>query len=223
MPLLKILFILAMMAFAGTVRAAEPPDVLVKRVTEDVMQTARTDRAIRSGDRSRIVEVVKDKILPHLDFERATRLAMGRHWREATPRQRQQMMDEFRTLMIYTYAGALSQISDQRLDYRPLRLSPDDNEAEVRFRVLRPRRGEPVEVSYRMIRSPDGWKVYDVNVLGVWITEVYRSSFSEEVTRNGVDGLISRLAERNRELRTRQVLTTPTPAEALPGSGGSQG
>lgn len=217
MKILEKLFACAALTLlAFSVAAAEAPDVLVKRVTEDVMETARNDKAIQAGDRSRIVEVVKDKILPHLDFERATQFAVGRHWRAATPQQRQQLIDEFRALMIYTYAGAMSQISDQKLAYKPLRMRPEDTEVQVRFEVVRPRRGEPVEVSYRMYKSPDGWKVYDVNVLGVWMTEVYRSSFSEEISRNGIDGLIRTLDAKNRKLAAQPALSTPSREEALP-------
>lgn len=193
-------FFVVAMALAGHALAQEAPDVLVKRVTKEVMEAARTDKAIKSGDRQRIRQVVEEKILPHLDFERTTALTTGRHWREATPEQRKRLIDEYRALLMHTYAGAMSQINDQKLEYKPLRMSPDDTEAEVRFQVRMPRRDEPVQVSYRMVKKPDGWKIYDVNVLGVWLIETYKSSFAQIINNNGIDGLIASLAEKNKSL-----------------------
>lgn len=191
---------LATLLLAFQALAQEAPDVLVKRITNDVMETAKKDKDIKAGNRRRVHELVEEKIVPHVDLERATALAMGRHWRDATPPQRQQLIKEFRALLMYTYAGGLSQIRDQTLVFKPLRAAPDDTEVEVRFEVQRPRRGEPVQVSYRLYKAADGWKVYDVNVLGVWMGETYKSSFSAEIARNGIDGLIRTLSEKNRRL-----------------------
>lgn len=191
---------LTVLAFAGEAGAEEAPDILVKRITAEVMETAKSDKEIKAGNRKRIRALVDEKILPYTDFRRATALAVGRHWNSATAAQQQQLIDEFRSLMMHTYAGALSQIRDEKLDYRPLRDDPSDGEVEIHFRVLRPRRGEPVDVSYRMYDSPEGWKVYDVNVLGAWLTQTYRNSFSEEIARGGIDGLIGTLAAKNKKL-----------------------
>lgn len=191
---------LAALTVSGGAVAEEAPDVLVKRITAEVMETATTDKEIKAGNRKRIRALVDEKILPYTDFRRATALAVGRHWNNATPAQQQQLIDEFRSLMMHTYAGALSQIRDEKLEYRPLRDDPSDGEVEIHFRVLRPRRGEPVDVSYRMYESPEGWKVYDVNVLGAWLTQTYRNSFSDEIARGGIDGLISVLAAKNKKL-----------------------
>lgn len=202
-------FILAT-GLSGHALAQEAPDVLVKRVTKEVMDAARTDKAIKSGDRQRIRQVVEEKILPHLDFERTTALTTGRYWREATPEQKKRLIDEYRALLMHTYAGAMSQINDQKLEYKPLRMSPDDTEAEVRFQVRMPRRDEPVQVSYRMVKKPDGWKIYDVNVLGVWLIETYKGSFAQIINNNGIDGLIASLSEKNKALAISNAAGTKT-------------
>jgi phospholipid transport system substrate-binding protein len=193
---------LAALTFSNHVHSQEAPDEMVKRITEEVMEIARTDRGVKTGNRERIHELVQARILPHLDFRRGTARTMGHHWRRATPQQRQRLIEEFRALMIHTYAGALSQVGDQKLEFKPLRDDPDDKEVEVRFQVRQPRGGEPVQVSYRLYHSPDGWKVYDVNVLGVWLSETYRNSFSSEIERGGIDGLIRTLEEKNKKLAT---------------------
>jgi phospholipid transport system substrate-binding protein len=193
-------FAFAALMFAGMVQAQEAPDVLVKRITQEVMETAKSDKEIKAGNRKRIQALVESRILPHVDIERATALTVGRHWRDATPQQRQQLADEFRALLMYTYAGALSQIGDQKLEFKPLRADPADTEVEVRFQVQQTRGSDPVQVSYRMYKAPEGWKVYDVNVLGAWLSETYKGNFSAEIGRSGIDGLIRTLQEKNRRL-----------------------
>lgn len=180
--------------------AQEAPDVLVRRVTAEVMETVKADKEIKAGNRKRIQAVVETRILPHLDLQRGTALTVGRHWRNATPQQQQKLVDEFRALLMYTYAGAMSQIGDQKLEYMPLRDDLDDGEVVVRFQVRRTRTGDPVQVSYRLHKTQDGWKVYDVNVLGAWMSETYKTSFSEEIARSGIDGLIRTLEEKNKKL-----------------------
>jgi phospholipid transport system substrate-binding protein len=194
---------LLLVAACGLARAQEAPDALIRRVSQEVMDIARTDPAIQAGDRRRIYAVVESKILPHLDFQRGTALTMGRNWREATPEQRQKLAAEFRTLLLHTYAGAMSQIKDQTMTFRPLRMDPSDTDVEVRSEVRMPRRPEPVEVSYRLRKSPGGWKIYDVNVMGAWLSETYRTTFASEVNRGGVDGLIRTLEEKNRQVASR--------------------
>lgn len=180
--------------------AEEAPDALVKRISTEVLETARRDHAIQRGDRMRVVDLVEARILPHIDLERTTALATGRFWREATAEQRRKLVDEFRKLLIYTYSGALSQVKDEIIEFRPLRAAPDDTEVEVRGRVLRPRRGDPVQFSYRLVKTPDGWKIYDVNVLDVWLIETYKGNFAAEIERGGIEGLIRALSDRNRKL-----------------------
>jgi phospholipid transport system substrate-binding protein len=179
-------FLLLFATACGLARAQEAPDALIRRVSQEVMEIARTDPAIQAGDRRRIYAVVESKILPHLDFQRGTALTMGRSWREATPEQRQKLAAEFRNLLLHTYAGAMSQIKDQTMTFRPLRMDPSETDVEVRSEVRMPRRPEPVEVSYRLRKAPSGWKIYDVN-------------------RGGVDGLIRTLEEKNRQLASRDA------------------
>lgn len=205
MHLFKKLFILAGFLFgslgvAGQGWAEEAPDVLVKRITREVIAIARSDKEIKGGNRSRIEALVETKIMPHVDFQRTTALTVGRYWRETSAQQRQRLTDEFRALLMHTYAGAMSRIGDQQLEFKPLRADPDDTEVEVRFEVARSRGGDPVQVSYRLYKTPDGWKVYDVNVLGAWLIETYKNTFSAEIQRGGIDGLIRTLADKNREL-----------------------
>jgi phospholipid transport system substrate-binding protein len=198
-------FVLLLLAVCGLAQAQEAPDALIRRVSQEVMDLARNDPAIQAGDRKRIYSVVESRILPHLDFQRGTALTMGRNWREATPEQRQKLSEEFRNLLLHTYAGAMSQIKDQTMTFRPLRMDPADTNVEVRSEVRLPRRPEPVEVSYRLHKSAGGWKIYDVNVMGAGLSETYRTTFASEVSKGGIDGLIHTLEEKNRQLASRDV------------------
>ncbi len=198
-------------ALCGLARAQEAPDALIRRVSQEVMDIARNDPAIQAGDRKRIYGLVEARILPHLDFQRGTALTMGRNWRDATPQQRQKLAEEFRNLLLHTYAGAMSQIKDQTMTFRPLRMEPSDTNVEVRSEVRMPRRPEPVEVSYRLHKSPTGWKIYDVNVMGAWLSETYRTTFASEVSKGGIDGLIHTLEEKNRSLASRDASADPRP------------
>ncbi|RZA25618.1 MAG: ABC transporter substrate-binding protein [Proteobacteria bacterium] len=206
-PLYRHLFVflLLLVSACGLAAAQEAPDALIRRVSQEVMDIARNDPAIQAGDRRRIHAVVEAKILPHLDFQRGTALTMGRNWREATPEQRERLSAEFRNLLLYTYAGAMSQIKDQTMTFRPLRMEPSDTNVEVRSEVRLPRRPEPVEVSYRLRKTASGWKIYDVNVMGAWLSETYRTTFASEISRGGIDGLIRTLEEKNRQLATRDA------------------
>ena len=203
----RFLLLLAMLflAVCGLARAQEAPDALIRRVSQEVMDLARNDPAIQAGDRRRIYAVVESRILPHLDFQRGTALTMGRNWRQATPEQRQKLAAEFRNLLLHTYAGAMSQIKDQTMTFKPLRMDPADTDVEVRSEVRLPRRPEPVEVSYRLHKSTTGWKIYDVNVMGAWLSETYRTTFASEVNKGGIDGLIRTLEEKNRQLASRDA------------------
>lgn len=191
---------------AGLIPAAaaadvqEAPEALVQRVTQEVLEIARSDKDVKAGDRKRIQQLVETRILPHVDFQRTTSMAVGRHWREASPQQQQQLISEFRALLMHTYAGALAQIGTQKPDFRPQRSHVDDTEAEVRFQVSQARGGDPMQLSYRLHRSAEGWKVYDVNLLGAWLIETYKGSFTAEISKGGLDGLIRSLTEKNRKL-----------------------
>jgi len=219
----KILFAViatASVGFASTSFAQEAPDQLVKRVTEEVMTAVRTDKSIQSGDRRSIEQLVDDKIAPNLDFERTTSLAMGRYWREATPDQKQQVQEQFRLLLMHTYSGAMTLIRDQKIQYEPLRAEPGDTDVSL-FASSTSAQGQPVRFGYRLIKSPTGWKVYDVNVLGAWLIEAYKDTFSSEIRRGGIDGLIKTLQDKNKKLASAPVKTNPDALkQQLPATGG---
>jgi phospholipid transport system substrate-binding protein len=189
--------------------ADEAPDVLVKRISEEILEIARNDQQIKAGNQQRIMEVVQSKIIPYVNFQRMTAMAAGRFWREATPEQQAQLTSEFKTLLVYTYSGAISQVRNQKLEFKPLRAAAEDTEVEVRSSVVQPR-GEPIQLNYRLEKTPNSWKIYDVNILGAWLVETYKGSFAAEIGRGGIDGLIKTLAERNKRLAA-----NPPPAPRL--------
>ena len=176
--------------------ADEAPDALIKRVGTEVMDTVKADTAIQGGDLNKVMALVDAKIMPNVDFTRMTSLAVGRFWRQATPEQQKQLQDEFKTLLVRTYAGALTQVKDQTLAFRPLRAAPTDTEVVVRTEVRG--RGDPIQLDYRLEKTDAGWKIYDLNVLGVWLVETYRTQFAQEAQTKGIDGLIASLVARNK-------------------------
>jgi phospholipid transport system substrate-binding protein len=188
------------LAFTNTSVAQEAPDALVKRISQEVLDAAKSDKDIQSGNAKRILDLVETKILPHVDFQRMTALAAGRFWREATPEQQKQLTNEFRTLLVYTYSGAISQVKDQKVEFKPMRADPADTEVEVRSQVVQPRGGEPIQLNYRLEKAASGWKIYDVNVLGAWLVETYKGNFASEINKGGIDGLIKTLTEKNKRL-----------------------
>lgn len=191
---------------AATAVANEAPDALIKRISLEVLDTARNDKQIQAGDQTRILQLVEEKVLPYVDFERMTSLAAGRSWRDASAEQKKQLTTEFRELLKYTYSGALSQVSDQKIQFRPLRTSPGDVEVEVQSQVLQPR-GEPIQLNYRLEKLATGWKIFDVNVLGAWLVQTYKGNFATEISKSGIDGLIKTLHERNQRLATSAAKT----------------
>lgn len=194
---LSVSLSLALLSAAPFVRAAEEaPDALIKRVSAEVLDTIKADKAIQAGDLTKVIGLVDSKVMPHVDFKRMTASAVGRNWRQATPEQQKRLQEEFKTLLIRTYSGALSQVQDQRLSVKPLRAEAADAEVVVRTEVLG--RGDPVQLDYRMEKTPAGWKIYDLNVLGVWLVGTYRTQFAQEITAKGVDGLIASLVQRNK-------------------------
>lgn len=207
MKIFKKLLAVVMLAFGSlalgqTALAQEAPDALVKRISQEVLDAAKSDKDIQSGNQKRILELVEAKVLPHVDFQRMTALAAGRFWRQATPEQQKQLTDEFRALLVYTYSGAIAQIRDQKLEFRPFRADPSDTEVEVRSQVLQPRGGDPIQLNYRLEKTPAGWKIFDMNVLGAWLVETYKGNFASEISKGGIDGLIKTLAEKNKRLAT---------------------
>lgn len=188
---------------AATVITAQAPDAFIKAVTAEVFATVKGDKAIQAGDLRKVVVVVDTKIMPNVNFLRMTASAVGRNWRQATPEQQKRLQEEFKNLLIYTYAGAAAQIKDQTVEYRPLRSRPEDTEVVVRS-VVRGQ-GEPIQIDYRLEKSGNAWKVYDVNVLGAWLVQTYQSSFAQEVSASGIDGLINKLVERNKQLAAKKA------------------
>jgi phospholipid transport system substrate-binding protein len=199
MKLIKHLIAISAVALAGSAFAAEAPDALVKRISAEVIDTAKNDKEIQAGNQQRVMDLVESKILPHVDFQRMTALAAGRFWRQATPEQQKQLSNEFRTLLIFTYSGALSQIKNETVEFKPLRADPADTDVEVRSSVNMSR-GEPITLNYRLTKTPQGWKIFDINVLGAWLVETYKGTFATEINKSGIDGLIKALAERNKKL-----------------------
>lgn len=175
--------------------AEEAPDALVKRVSADVLETIKNDPALRNGDAAKINALVNEKVMPYVDFRRMTSAAVGPAWRQATPEQRQKLQDEFKALLVRTYAGALSQVSNQTITVRPLRMAAGDTDVLVRTQVNG--RGDPVQLDFRLEKQATGWKLYNFNVLGVWLVETYRNQFAQEINANGIDGLIKTLASRS--------------------------
>ncbi|WP_296467950.1 ABC transporter substrate-binding protein [Rhodoferax sp.] len=191
---------LGTMAFSPAVHAEdEAPDALIKRLSVDVLDTIKADKAIRAGDMGRVVTLVDTRIMPNVNFQRMTASAVGPGWRQATPEQQKRLQDEFKTLLVRTYAGALAQVSDQTIAMKPLRAAPEDKEVVVRTEVKG--RGDSIQLDYRLEKTPGigaGWKIYNLNVLGVWLVETYRSQFAQQINAKGIDGLIDSLTEQNK-------------------------
>jgi phospholipid transport system substrate-binding protein len=185
--------------FAGPAAVqAQPkaPEDLIRTVSTEVLDAVKADPAIQGGDVERIRALVDSKVMPYVNFQRMTSSAVGRYWRQATVDQQKRLQEEFKTLLVRTYSGALSQVKDQTVQLRPMRNAPEDNEVIVRTEIRG--RGDPIQLDYRLEKSNSGWRIYDVNVLGVWLVENYRNSFAQEISTGGIDGLIGKLAERNK-------------------------
>lgn len=175
---------------------SEGPDALVQQVSNEVIEMVKSDEAIRGGDTKKLMALVDSKVLPHVNFQRMTASAVGRYWRQATPEQQGRLQAEFKTLLVRTYSGALSQVKDQTIQLKPLRMRPEDTEVVVKTEVKG--KGEPIQLDYRLEKQPEGWKIYDVNVLGIWLVENYRNSFAQEISSKGIDGLIGKLSDLNK-------------------------
>jgi len=184
---------------AGAQAQELAPDVLVKNVTTEVVELIAKDKEIRSGSRSKLIQVVEGKVLPHFNFSSMTALAMGQNWSKATPEQKKRLVEEFKTLLVRTYASALAAYSEQRFDFRPLRARPTDTDVTVNVRVIQPG-AQPVPIDYSMEKTAAGWKVYDVMVGGVSLVANYRTEFNATVREVGIEGLIRNLQAKNRSL-----------------------
>ena len=187
---------IACLAVATAASGQEAPDALVKRVSEEVLQIVKTDPKVQAGDRDRIREVIDTKLAPHFDFERMTALAVGRGWRQATPEQQKQLVEQFRTLLARTYANAFVQYKDQSISYKPFKLDPNATDATVRTEVVRPGQ-QPVQIDYSLGKKGNEWKAYDVLVGGVSLVTNYRDEFNAQIQQGGIDGLIKSLQAKN--------------------------
>jgi phospholipid transport system substrate-binding protein len=188
----------AVPARAGPAVDQSDPQARIKTATQQVLDEVRT-QSIAPDDIPRIRGVVDRDILPYVDFRRTTQLSMGRHWRTATPAQQEQIVVQFQALLIHLYSGALAQLKpDQQIDYLPMRMAPEDTDAVVR--TLAQTNGKPMEIDYRLYKTPQGWRLYDLNVLGAWLIQTYRQQFNEKIQEGGIDGLIQFLTARNQEL-----------------------
>lgn len=177
----------------------EAPDALIRRLSDEVLTLLKNDRTLRSGNVDYIIALADRTIMPHVNFRRMTAGAVGPAWRSATPEQRTRLEQEFKQLLVRTYAGALSQVNEQTIEVRPLRVAPGDKDVLVRTEIRG--RGNPVQLDYRLEKTPGdgaGWKIYNFNVLGVWLVDTYRNQFAQELSAGGVEGLIAALAARNK-------------------------
>lgn len=199
------LFLFVFLSFFGIVPVAAsaaltPPDALARSVTDDVLAALRGDKDIRAGNQRRARELIESKIAPHFNFTSMAQLALGKNWRAASTEQRKALTAEFRALLVQTYTASLLLYKDQKIEYRPLKLAPEDNDVLVRSLVRQSGGGEPVQVDYGMEKTETGWKVYNVKIGGISLVETYRSTFNTEIGKNGVDGLIKTLRDKNRAL-----------------------
>jgi phospholipid transport system substrate-binding protein len=191
------LLLLPLALIASPAQAQEAPDALVKRVAEDVLASIRADKDLQSGNPAKVKQLIEAKLAPHFDFARMTGLAMGKNWRAATPEQQKQLTEQFKTLLVRTYSGALTNYRDNTMNYKPLRANAGDTDVIVRTEVARPGQA-PVPIDYSMEKTPEGWKAYDVIVAGVSLVTNYRDEFNDVIKSSGVDGLIKTLADKNK-------------------------
>ena len=199
---MKKLFALCLALFVtATVVAEEAPDVLVQRVTEEVLDIVRKDKDIQNGHTQKVMELVDKKVLPNFNFTRMTALALGKEWRKASPQQQQQLTAEFRTLLVRTYSNALTSYKNQKIIYKPFKMAPADVDVLVRTEVQQPG-SKPVQLDYSLEKVDGSWKVYDVVVAGISLVTNYRDQFNQEVRNGGIDGLIAAIAAKNKSLES---------------------
>lgn len=187
----------AALGLASVAHAADgsAPDQLIRGLSIEVLETVKSDKDIQAGNVNKIIALVDAKVMPHVNFQRMTASAVGRFWRQATPDQQAKLQAEFKTLLVRTYAGALTQVKDQQIGLKPLRAQPTDTDVVVKTEIRG--KGDPIQLDYRLEKSGEVWKIYDVNVLGIWLADQYRNSFAQEIGANGIDGLIKSLADKN--------------------------
>ncbi|OYT91094.1 MAG: hypothetical protein CFE43_15245 [Burkholderiales bacterium PBB3] len=177
----------------------ETPDALIKRISVEVLDSVKADKSVRSGDLAKVIALVDTRVMPNVNFQRMTASAVGPAWRQATPEQQKRLQDEFKILLVRSYAGALGQVTDQSIVIKPLRIAPEDKEVMVRTEIKG--KGDAIQLDYRLEKTPGqgaGWKIYNINVLGVWLVETYKTQFAQEINAKGLDGLITTLTDRNK-------------------------
>jgi phospholipid transport system substrate-binding protein len=194
---IKFLLSLTLVAFANGAMAEVAPDVLVKSTADEVLAIVKKDKDIQNGDQKKIFALAEEKILPNFDFDRVCRMVLGKNWNSATKEQQEAFQREFRSLMLRTYATALSKYRNQTIEFKPLRAQPNDTEVTVKTQILQPG-GQPVGVDYSLEKRAEGWKVYDIVIEGVSLVTNYRGQFSNEIRQSGMDGLIQKLVEKNK-------------------------
>jgi phospholipid transport system substrate-binding protein len=194
---IKFLLSLTLVAFANGAMAEVAPDVLVKSTADEVLAIVKKDKDIQNGDQKKIFALAEEKILPNFDFDRVCRMVLGKNWNSATKEQQEAFQREFRSLMLRTYATALSKYRNQTIEFKPLRAQPNDTEVTVKTQILQPG-GQPVGVDYSLEKKAEGWKVYDIVIEGVSLVTNYRGQFSNEIRQSGMDGLIQKLVEKNK-------------------------
>ena len=197
LTLLSALSLLFAAVGATSAWAQPAPDKFIEELSGSVIEKLKTDKDIQAGDLKRVSELVDTTLMPHVNFERMTALSVGRAWREATPEQKKQLMSEFRILLLRTYSNAFTAVRDQSVKMKPFRGNPADEEVIVRSEIVQAR-GEPIQLDYRLEKADKAWKIYDVNVLGVWLVQTYRNQFAQEISAGGIDGLIKSLADKNK-------------------------
>ncbi|MBK7463164.1 MAG: ABC transporter substrate-binding protein [Betaproteobacteria bacterium] len=197
----KIIALIFATLVAATAQAQETPDVLIKQVTEDVLEIVRNDKDIQSGNTQKAIDLVDKKVLPHFDFLHMTALALGKDWRKATPQQQQQLTAEFKTLLVRTYSNALTGYKNQKVVYKPFKMNAGETDVLVRTEVLQPG-SKAIQLDYSLEKKESGWKVYDVTVAGISLVTNYRDQFAQEVRNGGVDGLIATVAAKNKSLES---------------------
>lgn len=195
---IQFLLGLAIAFFANAAMAEVAPDELVKRTAEEVLAVVKADKDIQNGDQQKIFALAEEKILPNFDFERVARMVLGKHWRSASPEQQAAFKREFRSLMLRTYATALSKYQNQTIEFKPLRMKPGANDVTVESEIIQPG-GQPIGVDYTLHKNADGWKVYDIVIEGVSLVTNYRGQFNNEIRQSGIDGLIKKLADKNKQ------------------------
>jgi phospholipid transport system substrate-binding protein len=209
----KLLLALSLLCFGLTALATEGPDELVKRTADDVLAVVKTDKDIQAGDQQKIFALAEEKIVPNFNFDKVSRMVLGKNWTKATPEQKTAFQAEFRTLLIRTYATALSKYRNQTIEYKPMRMAEGATTASVKTQIVQPG-GQPIEVNYTLEKQPEAWKVYDIVIEGVSLVTNYRGQFAQEIRQNGLDSLIKKLADKNKAAQARAAASNSASSNA---------